>query len=104
MPLITIVRNWWWRRTDDSLDTWTRLDPYAPSRQWNDSVRGWAMFLILIVTLPASLFLVGVGLVYELVIRVDRRPLLPSIAHWTIALGATAAVVVAMLVLAWPLT
>jgi hypothetical protein len=80
--------------------------PYSPD-QYGDAIRaeyggglgggtsmqgGMAWMAVMLVALPLIAFLVVVGLVYELVVRVSRHRL-PSLVDWTVALLGAAALV-----------
>jgi hypothetical protein len=62
---------------------------------------GWVFVVALLTPLvPVVPLVVGLGLAYELVVRIDGRPRLPTYAHWIVAGGLVAAVMVGLIVLA----
>jgi hypothetical protein len=66
---------------------------------------GIAWMAVVLVSLPVVAFLVLVGVIYEIVIRLGRHQL-PSFADWTVSLLAAVALVgvggVALVHLVWP--
>lgn len=86
MPLIGALRGWFGSRMADHDTKYYpggRVEP--PSLLIQSAGLFW--LAIAVVALPLIALLVVVGLLYEAVIRIDRRPSLPSWLHWAISAG-----------------
>lgn len=90
MPLIRAIRRSFGRRGQD-------MDAYGSEPQFGTYSQGnawWLWLVAFIVLLPLVAFLVVVGLLYELVIRLDRGRRLPAAVVWLISSAAALAIVV----------
>jgi hypothetical protein len=97
MPLIRAVREWIARRVQVR-------EPYYPTRAPETTAWGGMFWIVLVlIGLPLIALLFVIGLVYEGVIRIDGRRVLPGAAHWTIAaaIGVAIGLAAGVLVLSW---
>jgi hypothetical protein len=85
VPLIYALRARFGRRLADN-DTY-----YADGTVGRPSLAsqsaGLVWLAVVVVALPLIALLVVVGLFYEGILRIDRRPSLPSWLHWAISAG-----------------
>lgn len=93
MPLIRGIRAWFGRRMSDA----TTYASYAGDGGMALSAASWLWLVVLIILIPVIAVLVLIGLIYELVIRVDQRRL-GSTVEWALS---SAAGLVVLLGLYW---
>lgn len=93
MPLITAVRRWIGRRTEVT-------HPYVPHQPITARGDGVVWMAVILLALPLIGLLVFIGLVYEVVIRIDQQRRLGSAFPWAISVAiAIAAVVMGLVIL-----
>ncbi len=85
MPLIRALRAWLGGRMAVH-DTYYPGGGMEPARSGMDPT-GAIWLVLVLIGLPLIALLVIVGLFYEALIRIDRRPVLPSPVHWAISAG-----------------
>ncbi len=93
MPLIRGIRDWFGRRMSDS----TMYGTAAADGGASLSSASWLWLLAFIVLLPVVAVLLLIGLLYEIVIRIDRHRL-GSFAEWAISTAAALALLVGLYV------
>src|SRR5688500_7750837 len=89
MPLIRGIFAWFTRRLNDS----TMLATSGADGGASLGAASWLWFLAFVVFLPVLVVLVLIGLIYEIVIRLDQRRLSKG-AEWAISAATAVALLV----------
>jgi hypothetical protein len=89
MPLIRGIRAWFSRRLDDN----TMLATSAADGGASLGSASWLWFIALVVFIPVLAVLVLIGLIYELVIRIDGKRL-GSTVEWAVSSALAIALLV----------
>lgn len=89
MPLIRGIGAWFARRLNDS----TMLATSAADGGSSLGALSWLWFIAFIVFVPVLVVLVLIGLIYELVIRIDGHRLSKAV-EWAISSASAVALVV----------